>query len=115
YTGDLGRLDEDGYLTLTGLKKDLIITSGFNVYCQEVEEILIRHPQIADVALIGVDDLMRGQVIHALVVPEKGAQPDEREIIRFCKEYLSRYKCPRKVILVKEITRDNHGKAAAWK
>ncbi len=115
YTGDLGRLDEDGYLTLTGLKKDLIITSGFNVYCQEVEEILIRHPQVADVALIGVDDLMRGQVIHALVVPEKGAHPDEREIIRFCKEYLSRYKCPRKVILVKEITRDNHGKAATWK
>lgn len=114
YTGDLGRLDEDGYLTLTGLKKDLIITSGFNVYCQEVEEILIRHPQIADVALIGVDDLMRGQVIHALVVPEKGANPDEREIIRFCKEYLSRYKCPRRVILVKEITRDNHGKAATW-
>ena len=114
YTGDLGRLDEDGYLTLTGLKKDLIITSGFNVYCQEVEEILIRHPQIADVALIGVDDLMRGQVIHALVVPEKGTNPDEREIIRFCKEYLSRYKCPRRVILVKEITRDSHGKAATW-
>jgi len=115
YTGDLGRLDDNGYLTLTGLKKDLVITSGFNVYCQEVEEILIRHPQIADVALIGVDDLMRGQVIHALVVPEKGAHPDEREIIRFCKEYLSRYKCPRRVILVKEITRDNHGKAATWK
>lgn len=115
YTGDLGHLDEDGYLTLTGLKKDLIITSGFNVYCQEVEEILIRHPQIADVALIGVDDLMRGQVIHALVVPEKGTLPEEREIIRFCKEYLSRYKCPRRVILVKEITRDDHGKASAWK
>jgi long-chain acyl-CoA synthetase len=115
YTGDLGHLDGDGYLTLTGLKKDLVITSGFNVYCQEVEEILIRHPQVADVALIGVDDLMRGQVIHALVVPEKGIKPEEREIIRFCKEYLSRYKCPRKVILVKEITRDNHGKASGWK
>ena len=83
YTGDIGHLDEDGYLTLTGLKKDLIITSGFNVYCQEVEEILIRHPQVADVALVGVDDLMRGQVIEALVVPERGSKPEERELIRF--------------------------------
>lgn len=115
YTGDLGFLDEDGYLTLTGLKKDLIITSGFNVYCQEVEEILIRHPGVADVALVGVPDLMRGQVIEAMVVPESGAKPDEREIIRFCKEYLSRYKCPRKVVFVNEITRDDVGRASGWK
>ena len=115
YTGDIGHLDSDGYLTLTGLKKDLIITSGFNVYCQEVEEILIRHPHVAEVALVGVDDLMRGQVIHALIVPEKGIKPDERELIRFCKEYLSRYKCPRKVTVVKEIVRDSHGKPSGWK
>lgn len=114
YTGDIGFLDEDGYLTLTGLKKDLIITSGFNVYCQEVEEILIRHSQVADVALVGVDDLMRGQVIEALVVPEPGVKPDERDIIRFCREYLSRYKCPRKVLIVNEIRRDAHGKPAGW-
>jgi len=114
YTGDIGHLDEDGYLTLTGLKKDLIITSGFNVYCQEVEEILIRHPHVAEAALVGVDDLMRGQVIEALVVPEPGVVAEEREIIRFCKEYLSRYKCPRKVRLVKEIIRDTHGKASGW-
>ena len=115
YTGDLGHLDTEGYLTLTGLKKDLIITSGFNVYCQEVEEILVRHPHVADVALVGVPDLMRGQVIEALVVPEPGVQVEEREIIRFCKEYLSRYKCPRKVTLVKEIVRDAHGKASGWR
>jgi long-chain acyl-CoA synthetase len=114
YTGDLGFLDAEGYIKLTGLKKDLIITSGFNVYCQEVEEILIRHPDVADVALVGVDDLMRGQVIHALVVPEAGTRPDERDIIRFCREYLSRYKCPRKVTLVKQIVRDDRGKPAHW-
>jgi len=114
YTGDIGHLDDDGYLTLTGLKKDLIITSGFNVYCQEVEEILIRHPHVQDAALIGVDDLMRGQVIEALIVPEKGIKPEEREIIRFCKEYLSRYKVPRRVRLVKEIVRDSHGKPLRW-
>jgi long-chain acyl-CoA synthetase len=111
YTGDLGFLDSEGYLTLTGLKKDLIITSGFNVYCQEVEEILIRHPQVADAALIGAPDLMRGQVIEALVAPEPGTRPVERDIIRFCREYLSRYKCPRKVTLVREIIRDRYGKA----
>lgn len=115
YTGDLGFIDRDGYLTLTGLKKDLIITSGFNVYCQEVEEILIRHPQVADVALRGVPDLMRGQVIQALIVPEQGAKPEERDIIRFGRQYLSRYKCPRKVTFVKEIVRDQQGKAASWK
>ena len=114
YTGDIGHLDQDGYLTLTGLKKDLIITSGFNVYCQEVEEILIRHPHVADVALVGVDDLMRGQVIEALVVPEPGIKPDEREMIRFCKQYLSRYKCPRKVRIVKEIVRNERGKPVSW-
>ena len=80
YTGDIGHLDDQGYLTLTGLKKDLIITSGFNVYCQEVEEILIRHPLVADVALIGVQDLMRGQVIEALVVPDRGMLSLKREI-----------------------------------
>ena len=115
YTGDIGFLDQDGYLTLTGLKKDLIITSGFNVYCQEVEEILIRHPSVADVALVGVPDLMRGQVIEAIVVPESGTKADEREIMRFCKEYLSRYKCPRKVVFVQEIIRDSHGRASGWK
>lgn len=114
YTGDLGRLDNEGYLTLTGLKKDLVITAGFNVYCQEVEEILIRHPQVADVALVGVPDLMRGQVIEALIVPEPDTKPAERDIIRFCREYLSRYKCPRKVTLVKEIVRDRHGKPSSW-
>jgi long-chain acyl-CoA synthetase len=114
YTGDLGHLDEEGYLTLTGFKKDLIITSGFNVYCQEVEEILIRHQQVADVALVGIPDLMRGQVIEALIVPEPGSRPEERELIRFAREYLSRYKCPRKVTLVKEIVRDQHGKPASW-
>jgi long-chain acyl-CoA synthetase len=115
YTGDIGKLVEDGYLTLTGLKKDLIITAGFNVYCQEVEEILIRHQHVADVALVGIDDLMRGQVIEAVVVPEPGSNPDDREIIRFCKEYLSRYKCPRKVIFVQEIIRDANGKASGWR
>jgi long-chain acyl-CoA synthetase len=114
YTGDLGHLDADGYLTLTGLKKDLIITSGFNVYCQEVEEILIRHPDVADVSLVGVPDLMRGEVIEALIVPEQGSKPIEREIIRFCREFLSRYKCPRKVTLVKEIVRDRHEKPVSW-
>lgn len=115
YTGDIGFLDEDGYLTLTGLKKDLIITSGYNVYCQEVEEVIIRHPNVADVALIGVPDLMRGELIEAIIVPEGGVKPDEREIIRFCREYLSRYKCPRKVTYVSEITRDDRGKASSWK
>mgnify|MGYP002682430327 CR=1 FL=1 len=100
HTGDLGRMDEEGYIFLTGRKKRMIITSGFNVYPQEVEDVLRLHPAVADVIVAGKEDLMRGEVVKASVVLRQGHRPEEKEIIRYCKEYLSAYKAPREVEFV---------------
>lgn len=100
YTGDLGHMDEESYIFLTGRKKRMIITSGFNVYPQEVEDVLRLHPAVADVVVAGKEDLMRGEIVKASVVLRQKHQPDEKELIRYCKEYLSSYKAPREIEFV---------------
>jgi long-chain acyl-CoA synthetase len=103
HTGDLGRMDEDGYIFLTGLKKRMIISSGFNVYPQEVEAVMGMHPGIRAVYVTGKADVMRGEIVKAQIVLKEGHIADEKEIIRFCKTYLSGYKVPREVEFVSEI------------
>ena len=103
YTGDLGRMDEDNYIFLTGRKKRMIITSGFNVYPREVETVLNLHPAIQHSRVSGKKDLMRGELVKAEIVLKNGYNPDEKEIIRHCKVYLSPYKVPREVAFVPEI------------
>ena len=103
HTGDLGRMDEDGYIFLTGIKKRMIITSGFNVYPREVETVLNMHPAVQASYVSGKEDLMRGEIVKAQVVLREGQSPDEKEIIRYCKTYLSNYKVPREVEFVREI------------
>lgn len=105
HTGDLGKMDEDGYIYLTGLKKRMIITSGFNVYPREVEDVLQMHPAIQASLVTGKEDLMRGEIVKAQIVLKEGQQADEKEIIRYCKVYLSNYKVPREVEFVQEISR----------
>lgn len=105
YTGDLGKMDEEDYVFLTGRKKRMIITSGFNVYPREVETILSMHPAVKDSFVLGKEDLMRGELVKALVVLKDGRQPDEKEIIRHCKDYLSPYKVPREVEFVEDVSR----------
>ncbi len=100
YTGDLGRMDEDGYIFLTGRKKRMIITSGFNVYPTEVETVIQTHPAVARVVVSGKEDLMRGEVVKANVELKPGQTLDEKELIRYCKIYLSPYKVPREVEFV---------------
>lgn len=100
YTGDLGRMDEDNYIFLTGLKKRMIITSGFNVYPQEVETVLNLHPAVKESRVIGKEDLMRGELVKAQIVLRDGFHSDDKEIIRHCKVYLSPYKVPREVEFV---------------
>ena len=102
-TGDLGRMDEEGYIFLTGLKKRMIITSGFNVYPREVETVLNMHPAIQASRISGKKDLMRGEIVKAQIVLKQGQSADEKEIIRYCKTYLSNYKAPREVEFVQEI------------
>lgn len=103
HTGDLGRMDEDGYIFLTGLKKRMIITSGFNVYPREVETVLKMHPAVKAVSISGKEDMMRGEIVKASIVLKEGQSVDEKEIIRYCKIYLSSYKVPREVEFVQEI------------
>jgi len=97
HTGDLGRMDADGYIFLTGRKKRMVITSGFNVYPREVEIVLEMHPAVAAARVESKEDMMRGEIVKALIVRKPGAEADEKEILRHCRAYLSSYKLPREV------------------
>lgn len=111
--GDLGYLDADGYLFLTGRDKFTIISGGVNIYPQEIENILALHPVVGDVAVVGVPDADRGERVEAFVRPADGVDPSdelEREIIDFCHERLSKFKCPRKVRFVDALPRTATGK-----
>jgi long-chain acyl-CoA synthetase len=108
--GDLGYLDEDGYLYVVDRRKDLVITGGANVYPAEVEAVLVQHPAVAEVAVIGVPDDEYGELVTAVVVPDPDTDVTAGELIAFCGEHLVRYKCPRRVELVDELPRDPMGK-----
>src|SRR5205085_1589846 len=95
HTGDLGRLDVDGFVTITGRKKDLIISAGENIYPREIEEVLGQHPKVKEVAVIGVKDEVRGEVPKAFVIVREGMSADEKELRNFCRETLANYKVPK--------------------
>jgi len=107
-TGDIGRLDADGYLYIEDRLKDMIITGGENVYGPEVESVLIEHPAIADAAVIGVPDDFWGESVKAIVVTATEIEPDE--IIEFCRRHLAGYKCPRTVDFAPSLPRNASGK-----
>jgi acyl-CoA synthetase (AMP-forming)/AMP-acid ligase II len=109
-SGDAGHLDEDGYLYITDRIKDMIISGGENVYPAEVERVLVEHPAVAEVAVIGVPDERWGEVPKAVVVPAPGQVVDEAGLIAFCRERLAHYKCPRSVEVVDELPRNQAGK-----
>ena len=100
HTGDLAYMDEEGYVFLVGLKKRMIITSGFNVYPKEVELILDMHPGVIASKVVGEKDLMRGEIVKAIIVKKPGDETDEKEIMQYCRLYLSVYKVPREVVFV---------------
>jgi long-chain acyl-CoA synthetase len=98
HTGDLGRMDADGYFYVMERAKDMIIASGFNVYPREVEEVLFRHPAVAEAAAVGVSDEYRGETVAAFVVLKPGFQASEQtrqSILTFCKQELAPYKVPK--------------------
>ena len=103
YTSDLAKIDEDGYIFITGRKKRMIINSGFNVYPREVEIVIDMHPAVKASQVFGAPNLLRGEVVRALVVKNEGAEIDGRTIIRHCRKYLSPYKVPRKVEFVENL------------
>jgi acyl-CoA synthetase (AMP-forming)/AMP-acid ligase II len=107
-TGDIGRLDADGYLFIEDRLKDMIITGGENVYGPEVESVLLDHPGIADAAIIGVPDEKWGESVKAIVVAGTALEP--AEVIEFCRQHLAGYKCPRTVDFVDTLPRNASGK-----
>lgn len=110
YTGDLGYLDEDGYLFLVDRKKDMIKTSGFQVWPREIEEVLASHPAVAEVGVAGLPDEHRGEVITAWVVASPGHSVDADELRRFCKEKLAPYKVPVRIEMRTELPKTLVGK-----
>jgi len=98
YTGDLAKMDEEGFIYLVDRKKDLVICGGENIFPVEVEEVIQRHPKIYDVAVIGTPDRRLGEIVTAIIAPVSGEDLTESEINAFCEEHLPRYKRPRRII-----------------
>ena len=111
--GDVGYLDADGYLFLTDRKAHMIISGGVNIYPQEVEDALVTHPKVADVAVFGVPNDDMGEEVKAVVEPAPGVAADatlERELIAFTREHIAHYKCPRSIDFEDELPRLPTGK-----
>ena len=110
HTGDVGYIDEFGYLFLMDRSKDMIISGGENIYPREIEEVIIQHPGIREVAVIGVPDPKWGEAIKAVVSIVPGQTITKAEIINFCKDYIASYKKPKSVDFVDELPKNNYGK-----
>jgi len=109
-TGDIGKMDEDGYFYIVDRKKDMIIAGGYNIYPREVEEVLYEHPDILEAAVIGVPDPKRGETVKAFIVLKEGSKVTAEEIEKFCREKLAAYKVPRIIEFRKELPKTNIGK-----
>ncbi len=115
HTGDIGTMDERGYIKITDRKKDMFIVGGFNAYPAEIEGLLARHPDIAQAAVIGVPDARLGEVGHAFVILRAGAPPiTPQEIIAWCRDEMANYKVPRSVEIVTELPLNASGKVLKY-
>ena len=110
HTGDLGKIDAEGFVTITGRKKDLIISAGENIYPREIEEVLVTHPKIKEAAVIGVKDEVRGEVPKAFVIARDGMTVDEKELRSFCRDNLANFKVPKHFEVVADLPRTPTGK-----
>ncbi|MBI4255122.1 MAG: AMP-binding protein, partial [Candidatus Rokubacteria bacterium] len=110
HTGDMGKLDADGFLYIVERKKDLIIRGGLNIYPREVEEVLYAHPKVAEAAVVGVRDPLMGEDVLAFVALRPGAAATEDELIGFCQARLAKYKCPKQVRFVDALPKNPVGK-----
>lgn len=108
-TGDIGLVDEQGYVYIKDRKKDMIVVSGFNVYPNEVEAAIVEHPDIIEAAAVGVPDEHSGESVQLFVI-SRNPELTQDEVIEFCRNKLTRYKCPRKVIFRDDLPRSNVGK-----
>jgi long-chain acyl-CoA synthetase len=110
FTGDIAKVDEDGYFYIVGRKKDMIIAGGYNIYPREIDEILYEHPKVLEAAAVGIPDPRRGETVKAFVVLRPGETATEDEIIEYCKAHLAPYKVPRSVEFRDDLPKSTIGK-----
>jgi len=110
YTGDIATMDEDGYFYIVDRKKDIIISSGYNIYPREIDEVFYEHPGVEEACAIGIPDLKRGENVKAFVVIKDGKTASEEELMEFCKNKLAKYKWPVEIEFRKELPKSNVGK-----
>jgi acyl-CoA synthetase (AMP-forming)/AMP-acid ligase II len=110
YSGDLARLDEDGYLYIVGRKKDVIIRGGNNIHAVDVEAVLLEHPEVVEAAVVGVPHEVLGEDVAAVVVLAPGASTTAEELRAYCAAALADYKVPRRIEFVDELPRNATGK-----
>ncbi|MBM7702656.1 fatty acid--CoA ligase family protein [Metabacillus iocasae] len=109
YTGDLARMDEEGYFYIVDRKKDMIIVGGYNVYPREVEEVLYNHEAVMEVAVIGVPDMNFGEAVKCFVVV-KDQSVTEEDLLQYCREHLAKYKVPKEIEFLEELPKNTTGK-----
>jgi long-chain acyl-CoA synthetase len=110
YTGDMAKMDADGYFYIVDRKKDMIIAGGFNIYPREIEEVLYAHPKVKEAAAIGVQDAYRGETVKAFIVLREGETAAEEEFIEFCKQEMAPYKVPKLIEFRQELPKSLIGK-----
>ena len=110
YSGDMGRMDEEGYLYLVDRKKDMICSGGVNIYPMDIEEVLHSHGKILEVAVIGIPDSKWGEAVTALVVLKEGEELTEDEVMEYCKARLAGYRAPKSVKFISALPRNPSGK-----
>jgi len=103
-------MDEDGCIFIVDRKKDMILTSGFNVYPAEIERVVAGHPDVALVAVGSIPDEIKGELAKAYIVPKKGVSPNSQSIIDYCRERMAAYKVPRAVQFVHDLPKTSTGK-----
>src|SRR5207249_6568849 len=110
YTGDIARMDEDGYFYIVDRKKDLIIAGGYNIYPREVEEVLFEHPDIKEAVVIGLLDAYRGETVKAFIVLKNGAALTSDDLVAWCRQRLASYKVPRLIEFRDSLPKSGVGK-----
>jgi acyl-CoA synthetase (AMP-forming)/AMP-acid ligase II len=110
YTGDIAKMDEEGFLYIMDRKKDMIISGGENIYPAEIEDFILSHPKVIDVGVIGFPDEKFGEAVRAVVVVAEGEELTEEELIEYCEGNIGKFKIPRSVVFCEELPRTPTGK-----
>jgi len=110
YTGDIATIDDDGFITIVDRKKDMILCSGFNVFCREIDEVMYKNPKVLDACAIGIPDPKRGETPKIFIILKPGQTMTEDEVKDYCRQYLAPYKVPTHVEFINELPRTSVGK-----